>query len=82
MPLPLTPVMRHMARALNTPDASVEWRRGRLEQAGFDRALAARLAGDHRIDLHSVLVLIDRGCPPALAARIVAPLDEQPEVGR
>ena len=75
-------MMRHGARGSDTPDASVEWRRGRLEQAGFDDLLAARLAGDQRIDLHSVLVLIDRGCPPALAARIVAPLDEQPEVGR
>jgi hypothetical protein len=54
----------------------VGWRRGRLVAAGFAPDLAARLAGDCRIDLHAVLELVDRGCPPALAARILAPLDE------
>ncbi len=52
------------------------WRRRQLEQAGFATPLADALARDTRIDLHAVLELIDRGCPPALAARIVAPLDE------
>ena len=55
--------------------AIVAWRRGRLLTAGFPPHLAARLASDCRIDLHAVLELTDRGCPPALAARIVAPLD-------
>jgi hypothetical protein len=58
--------------------AVVGWRRGRLVAAGFAPDLAARLAGDCRIDLHAVLELIDRGCPPPLAARIVAPLDDDP----
>jgi hypothetical protein len=58
--------------------AVVGWRRGRLLAAGFVPELAARLARDCRIDLHSVLDLIDRGCPPALAARILAPLDADP----
>lgn len=57
--------------------AVVGWRRGRLLAAGFDPDLAARLAGDCGIDLHALLELIDRGCPPALAARILAPLDEE-----
>ena len=56
--------------------AVVGWRRGRLLAAGFAPDLAARLAGDCRIDLHAVLELVDRGCPPAVAARILAPLDE------
>ena len=56
--------------------AVVRWRGGRLAAAGFAPDLAARLARDCRIDLHAVLELIDRGCPPALAARILAPLDE------
>jgi hypothetical protein len=43
--------------------------------AGFAPPLAAVLAGDCNIDLHAVLELIDRGCPPELAARILAPLD-------
>jgi hypothetical protein len=56
--------------------AVVGWRRGRLLAAGFAPDLAAQLAGDCRFDLHAVLELIDRGCQPALAARILAPLDD------
>ncbi|MDT7713249.1 MAG: hypothetical protein QOD69_3341 [Solirubrobacteraceae bacterium] len=51
------------------------WRRRRLIDAGFDRQLAERLAGDDAVDLHELLILLDRGCPPALAARILAPID-------
>jgi hypothetical protein len=58
--------------------AVVVWRRGRLVAAGFAPELAGRLADDCRIDLHAVLELIDRGCPPVLAARILAPIDEEP----
>jgi hypothetical protein len=36
--------------------------------------LAAELAADRGVDLHELLVLLDRGCPPPLAARILAPL--------
>jgi hypothetical protein len=56
--------------------AVVGWRRGRFTAAGFAPDMAARLARDCRVDLHAVLELIDRGCPPALAARILAPLDD------
>ncbi|HWK28532.1 MAG TPA: hypothetical protein VNS09_18345 [Solirubrobacter sp.] len=55
------------------------WRRRRLEAAGFDGALAEVLAGDPRTDVHALLELVDRGCPPALAARILAPLDAVPQ---
>jgi hypothetical protein len=55
--------------------ALVPWRRSRLRRAGFDAPLAAELAADMGYDLHAVLELVDRGCPPALAARIRAPLD-------
>jgi len=51
-----------------------EWRRGLLEQAGFPRPLAGRLAVEADMDLHDLLNLVDRGCPPELAARILAPL--------
>lgn len=51
------------------------WRRRRLIAAGFDAQLAAQLADDGAIDLHELLILLDRGCPPALAARILAPID-------
>jgi hypothetical protein len=57
-----------------TPDA-VSWRSGRLRDAGFPAALAERLASDPGYDLHALMNLTDRGCPPDLAARIVAPLD-------
>jgi hypothetical protein len=50
------------------------WRRNILSQAGFDAALARTLAADADIDLHDLLELVDRGCSPALAARILAPL--------
>jgi hypothetical protein len=58
--------------------AVVGWRRGRLLAAGFAPDLAARLAADCSVDLHALLELIDRNCPPALAARILAPLDDGP----
>jgi hypothetical protein len=60
-----------------TAAALIGWRRRRLERAGFEAVLAEKLANDRRFDLHAVLELIDRGCPPDLAARILAPLDDQ-----
>ncbi len=51
------------------------WRRRRLIVAGFDAQLAVALAADDAVDLHELLTLLDRGCPPGLAARIVAPID-------
>jgi len=56
-------------------DAHGEWRRRRLLIAGFDEALAAQLATDADVDVHELLNLLDHGCPPALAARILAPID-------
>lgn len=58
--------------------AMVPWRRSRLRHAGFDAALAARVAEDLRYDVAAMLDLLDRGCPPDLALRIVAPLDGEP----
>ena len=51
-----------------------EWRREVLRQAGFQDSLARQLALDGDVDLHDLLKLVDRGCPPELAARILAPL--------
>jgi hypothetical protein len=31
------------------------------------------VAADPELDLHALLELVDRGCPPELAVRIVAP---------
>jgi hypothetical protein len=61
-----------------TTDDLTSWRLGLLTRAGFAEAQARELAGTHGIDLHALLALIDRGCPPDLAARILAPLDAEP----
>ena len=55
----------------------MRWREGRLLSAGFGPDLADVLAHQEQIDLHELLKLVDRGCPPHLAARILAPLDAQ-----
>jgi hypothetical protein len=55
----------------------VRWRRERLTDAGFPVSVAARLAKDARYDLHALIELVERGCPPPLAARIMAPLDHE-----
>jgi hypothetical protein len=54
------------------------WRERCLRRAGFERRAAARIADDGRVDLHALLELTDRGCPPELAVRILAPLDDAP----
>ena len=56
----------------------VDWRTQRLLDAGFDERDASRLGYDPAYDLHALLELVDRGCPPALAIRILAPLDGAP----
>jgi hypothetical protein len=50
------------------------WRRHRLLEVGFPATLADVVAVDSRFDLHVLLQLVDRGCPPDLAVRILAPL--------
>lgn len=60
-----------------TPQIDVaRWRLRRLLDAGFARPLAATLAATPATDVHALLELVDRGCPPHLAARIVAAHDE------
>jgi hypothetical protein len=56
----------------------VSWRVQRLVRAGFPVVLALDLAADRRFDLHALLGLVERGCPPALAARILDPLPDRP----
>jgi hypothetical protein len=53
----------------------VAWRRDQLVDSGFPAALAAELAGDRRFDLHALVELVERGCPPEIAVRIHAPLE-------
>jgi hypothetical protein len=68
----------HRTTAVPSPpfDPVVEWRRDRLLDAGFSAVVATHLAEDSGIDLHAVLELIDRGCPPEFAARILAPVNQ------
>lgn len=56
----------------------VDWRTQCLLDAGFDEEDANRLGHDPGYDLHALLGLVDRGCPPTLAVRILAPLDAAP----
>jgi hypothetical protein len=57
------------------PGDVVAWRRDRLAAAGFDARLAGTLARDRGVDLHALIELTERGCPPETAARILAPLE-------
>ena len=56
--------------------AVAAWRRDQLVAAGFGLPAARRLGRDGRYDLHALLDLVERGCSPELAERILAPLDE------
>jgi hypothetical protein len=56
-------------------DAVRHWRRRQLVASGFPASLALRLAGDPSYDLHALIELVERGCRPELAVRILAPLE-------
>lgn len=47
------------------------WRAEALERAGYDPSSAAMLAIRHDVDLHAAAELLERGCPPELALRIL-----------
>ena len=42
-----------------------------LCRSGFDLDAAAVLAANVEVELHQAIELVGRGCPPALAARIL-----------
>jgi hypothetical protein len=81
----MRPRIRHIARsARGTHEAPAEpgddlagWREQRLLRAGVEPELAATIAADCALDLHAVIELVERGCPPRLAARILAPFDHE-----
>lgn len=61
----------------HTPETYwVQWRTRLLLEAGFPVEVSEELAQQLEIDLHALLDLVDRGCPPHLAVRILAPLDD------
>jgi hypothetical protein len=57
--------------------AVVAWRRMRLRKAGFDARLSEQLSRECAVDLHALIELVERGCAPPLAARILAPLEHE-----
>lgn len=57
---------------IETESERVErWRTEELLRVGFDVETATVLAADSAVDLHSALELVEHGCPPDLAARIL-----------
>ena len=53
----------------------IAWRRDQLLAAGFAAPVARSLARDGRYDLHALIELVESGCDPLLAVRILAPLE-------
>ena len=47
------------------------WRACELLKAGYEPLIAVDLAEHGEVDLHLALELVQRGCPPDLAARIL-----------
>jgi hypothetical protein len=48
-----------------------KWRAETLERVGYDSTSAALLATQHDVDLHLAIELVERGCPPEVAIRIL-----------
>ena len=58
--------------ALDTESERVTaWRACELMRAGYEPVMAADLAEHGEVDLHLALRLVERGCPPDLAAQIL-----------
>jgi hypothetical protein len=45
-------------------------------EAGFSLPRATRVARDRCYDLHALIGLVEQGCPPELALRILAPVED------
>ena len=52
-------------------DRVERWRAEALERAGFAPRAAAELAARVDVDLHRAIELVERGCPPETALRIL-----------
>ena len=59
-------------------EAVAAWRLRMLRRCGYPPGMADELARDERYDLHALVALAGRVCPPALARRILAPLTGAP----
>lgn len=69
--------MKHARTAPETGDwaTMLPVRRSELRHAGFSAQLAGEVAADLRYELRAILELVQRGCAPRVAVRILAPLD-------
>lgn len=57
---------------IETESERVErWRTDELIRVGFDVEQATLLAVEPDVDLHAAIDLVERGCPPELAVRIL-----------
>lgn len=57
--------------------STIAWRERVLRDAGLAPELARGVAADDRYDLHGIIGLLERGCPPSLALDIAAPLEDR-----
>ena len=48
-----------------------QWRTEELERAGYEPRAAGRIAVRHDVDLHAATKLLECGCPPDLALKIL-----------
>ena len=53
-------------------DRVERWRTAELMRVGFPGDDAVALAARFDVDLHEAIGLVERGCPPALAIRILS----------
>jgi hypothetical protein len=69
--------MQTKTTSVRALDEVVRWRCEQLVESGFVLALAARVAKDTHYDLHALIELVERGCQPELAVRILAPIEAE-----
>ncbi|KAF0845748.1 hypothetical protein [Nocardia caishijiensis] len=62
----------------SVPGEVRKWRSRWLVASGFPPWLAETVTSDPEVDVHALSQLVDQGCAPELAVRILAPLPEQP----
>ena len=53
-------------------DRVERWRTAELMRVGFPGDDAVALAARLEVDLHDAIALVERGCPPELAIRILS----------
>ena len=68
----MEPIAATELHPADTENERVErWRAEALERAGYDIASALELAARNDVDLHQAIELVEAGCPPDLALRIL-----------